>query len=83
MVGNFIARDNPVRAVNFIKELREKLHHIGQNPLLYQLRPEVGLDARIAVFGRYIILFRIIPARDVVRVERVVSGYRDLPALTR
>ena len=82
-IGDYIARDNPTRAVTFIRELREKLRHIGQNPLLYQFRPDIGRDARMAVFGRYIILFRIIPGRDVVRIERVVSGYRDLPGLPR
>lgn len=82
-IGDFIARDNPVRAVTFIRELREKLRHVAQDPLLYQLRPDIGKDARIAVYGRYVILFRIIGDRGVVRVERVVSGYRDLPALPR
>ena len=80
-IGDYIARDNPTRAVTFIRELREKLRFVGQNPLLCQLRPDIGDDARIAVFGRYIILFRI--QGDVVRIERVVSGYRDLPALQR
>ncbi len=32
---------------------------LGQSPLLYQLRPEIGEDARMAVVGRYVILFRI------------------------
>jgi plasmid stabilization system protein ParE len=82
-IGDYIARDNPIRAATFVRELREKLRHVSQNPFLYQLRLDIGRDARIAVFGRYIILFRIIPGRDIVRVERVVSGYRDLPALPR
>ena len=36
-------------------------------------------DARLAVVGRYVILFRII--ERCVRIERVVFGGRDLPAL--
>ena len=51
----------------------------GDGPLLYQLRPDIGDDARIKVIGRYVILFRIDGA--VVRVERVVFGGRDLPPL--
>ena len=47
--------------------------------MLYQLRPDVGEDARLAVVGRYVILFWI--DGDVVRIERVVQGNRLLPVL--
>jgi toxin ParE1/3/4 len=48
--------------------------------MLYQLRPEIGDGARMAIVGRYVILFRM---RDdiVVRIERVVYGGRDLQVL--
>src|SRR5260370_26973043 len=58
-IADYIAQDNPMRAVSFIREIREELRLVGQNPLLYQLRPEIGEDARLAVVGRYVILFRI------------------------
>jgi toxin ParE1/3/4 len=48
-------------------------------PLLYQLRPEIGEGARLAVVGRYVILFHIVG--EVVRIERVIFGGRDLPTL--
>lgn len=76
-IGDYIARDNPVRAVSFVREIRAKFKQIGKNPLHYQLRPEVGKDARLAVVGHYVILFRVIGA--VVKVERVVFGGRNLP----
>jgi plasmid stabilization system protein ParE len=41
---------------------------VGQNPLLYQLRPEIGEGARMAIVGRYVILFRIMA--ESVRIER-------------
>jgi plasmid stabilization system protein ParE len=47
--------------------------------LLYQLRPDVGEDARVAVVGRYVILFRL--DDKAVRIERVVFGGRDLPPM--
>ena len=37
------------------------------------------MDARLAVVGRYLILFRI--AGEAVRIERVVFGGRNLPPL--
>ena len=78
-IGDYIAQDNPVRALSFIREIREKINRIGQQPLLYQLRPEIGEGARLAFVGRYVLLFRIVG--ETVRIERVVFGGRDLPAL--
>jgi len=78
-IGDYIAQDNPMRAVSFIREIREELRLVGQDPLLYQLRPEIGEDARLAVVGRYVILFHIVG--EVVRIERVIFGGRDLPTL--
>jgi plasmid stabilization system protein ParE len=78
-IADYIAQDNPMRAVSFIREIREELRLVGQDPLLYQLRPEIGEDARLAVVGRYVILFHIVG--EVVRIERVIFGGRDLPTL--
>ena len=76
-IGDYIARDNPRRAVSFVREIRAKFRQIGKGPLRYRLRPEIGRDARLAVAGQYVILFRVIDS--VVRVERVVFGGRNLP----
>jgi len=37
-IADYIAQDNPMRAVSFIREIREELRLVGQDPLLYQLR---------------------------------------------
>ena len=78
-IAEFIAEDSPQRAVTFLGEIRLKIDRIAEHPLAYQLRPDIGEDARLAVVGRYVILFRVIS--DVVRIERIVFGGRDLPAL--
>lgn len=78
-IAEFIAEDSPQRAVTFLAEIRLKIDRIAEHPLAYQLRPDIGEDARLAVVGRYVILFRVIS--DVVRIERIVYGGRDLPAL--
>ncbi len=36
---------------------------------------------RMAVHGRYLVLFRDLPDKNVVRVERVLHGARNLPRL--
>jgi toxin ParE1/3/4 len=75
-IAEHIAQDNPVRAVSFIQEIREKFRLIGQNPLGYRLHPEIGDDARMALVGRYVVLFHIV--NNAARIERVVYGGRDL-----
>ena len=77
-IADYIAQDNPMRAVTFIREIRDQILALGRHPLLYRLRPELGEDARMAIVGRYAVLFRL--SGDVVRVERVAYGGRDLVA---
>ena len=76
-IAAFIADDNPGRAVTFIQDIRAKFRVIQRTPLLYQLRPDIGEEARMATVGHYAILFRVMG--EIVRIERVVYGGRDLP----
>lgn len=78
-VADYIAQDNPRRALTFILEIYEEIKAIGRNPRHYRLRPELAPDARLARVGRYVILFRI--SGSIVRIERIVYGGRDLPPL--
>jgi toxin ParE1/3/4 len=78
-IADYIAEDNPMRAVSFIREIREKIRMVARQPLTYQLRPEIGEVARLAVVGRYLLLFRVM--NETVRIERVVYGGRELSAL--
>ena len=77
-IADYIAYDNPERAVTFLDEIRAEIRLIGKNPQLYRLRPEFGAGVRIGIVGHYAILFRI--ADPMVVIERVVYGGRDLPA---
>ncbi|MDO9011535.1 MAG: type II toxin-antitoxin system RelE/ParE family toxin [Gallionella sp.] len=78
-IADYIAQDNPLRAVTFIQDIRTKFFDIQRNPLIYQLRPDIGEDARMATVGNYAILFRVVG--EVVRIERIVCGSRDLPGI--
>jgi len=79
LIADYMADENPQRAIKFIRAIKEEFLRIGRNPQIYQLRPEIGDGLRMAVFGRYVILFRIV-AEDTW-IERVVFGGRDLPPL--
>ena len=78
-IADYIAQDNPRRAVTFIQEIRVKFHEIRHSPLLYQLRPDIGAEARMTTIGSYAILFRI--TGHAVRIERLVHGGRDLSGI--
>lgn len=79
IIADYIAQDNPRRALSFIQEIRAKFRVIEKNPLIYRLRPEIGEGARLTYIGNYVILFRLIG--EVVRIERVIYGGRDLLAV--
>ena len=78
-ITDFIAEESPQRAAEFIRQIGGAILRIAEQPLLYQLRPEIGDEARLVVVGRYVVLFRVVA--EVVRIERVVYGGRDLPQL--
>jgi toxin ParE1/3/4 len=78
-IADYIAQDSQESALYLVEEIYDTILRIGRNPLHYQVRVEIADDARLAVVGRYVILFRMIERR--VRIERVVFGGRDLPTL--
>jgi len=46
-IAEFIAEESPQRAIAFIREVWRKILKIGEQPLLYRLRPEIGEGARL------------------------------------
>lgn len=79
VIGAYIAQHNSVRAQTFLDELIAEIERVARQPFSFRLRPDIGPDARVAVYGNYVILFRIVG--QVVRVERVVHGARRLSQL--
>lgn len=74
-IGDYIARDNPSRALSFVHELRERCFHITAMPLAAPLRPELGQDVHMVVFGHYLIFYTV--DVETVRVQRILHGARD------
>lgn len=75
-IAEFIAQDSPRQAARMLRLLRARMKEIAKQPLLYRLRPELAADARLAIVGAYVILFRV--RNDVIRIERVTHGSREL-----
>ena len=76
-IGDFIAADNPDRAVTFVREIRDHCVRIAKSPLAYATRPEISEGIHACPHGRYVIFFR--PAEAFVLVVRVLAGARHLP----
>lgn len=78
-IGDWIAQDNPVRAVSFTEELYQQCLLIAESPVIYRERPELGQGVRSCAYGRYLVLFRVLDTE--VRVERIVHGSRDITGM--
>jgi toxin ParE1/3/4 len=78
-IGDYIARDNPPRAVSFLQEMREQCSKIAETPLAFPLRPELGEGFRMVVFKSYLIFYR--SEAESVRIERVLHGARNIQVL--
>ncbi len=51
-IGDWIAQDNPVRAISFTEELYQQCLLIAESPVLYRERPELGgWDQRLFVWS--------------------------------
>lgn len=78
-IGDYIARDNPSRAVSFVREIRERCTEIASMPLAASLRPELGDNVRMIVFGQYLIFYTV--TAEEIRVERILHSARDIRCL--
>jgi toxin ParE1/3/4 len=76
-IAAYIARDNPARAVSFVRELREQCRRLAAFPEAARLRSDLGEGVRLSVSGNYVILYVMHP--DLMEIRRVVHGARNLP----
>ena len=78
-IGDFIAADNPARAVSFIDEMLSVCARIAERPTSFQRRDDLAQGLRQAVHEHTLILFTA--ADEGVVIERVVHGARRLEDL--
>lgn len=77
-IGDYIAEDNPARALGFIAELRAQCAKIAKAPQSYRARPDLGEGLRSCAHGNYVIFFTATKAR--LTIVRVLHGAMDIPA---
>jgi toxin ParE1/3/4 len=81
-IGDYIARDNPNRAMTFVLELRVAALALGENPRAFPLVPRyerLGIGRR--PFGNYLIFYRI--EHNRVAIIHILHGARDYERLLR
>ncbi len=78
-IYDYIARDKPIAAANWVEKIEGKCKLIATTPEFGERRPEYGADVRSSVVGRYVIFFR--PIEDGIEVARVIAGDRDIRSL--
>jgi plasmid stabilization system protein ParE len=79
-IADYIAQDNPARALSFLHELRDACLGLADMPLAFQLVPRYErFGARRRVHGRNLIFYRA--ERDQVVVLHVQPGATDYASL--
>lgn len=79
-IGEYIALDNPRRAISFVDELEARCLALGDMPRAYPLVPRYEhTGVRRRPFGDYLIFYRVGP--DVVHVLQVLHGAQDYEPL--
>lgn len=79
-IGDYIAIDNPERALSFISEFEELIFSaIAVRPESFPARPDLGEGLRVARHHRYLVFFTHNAKR--IEVLRIIHGARDLQAL--
>lgn len=80
-IGEYIALDNPIKAMSFIDELTDSLENT-LSIFPYSGRVSDDLDfseeTRVFPYGNYISYYRVIEQRQVVEVLFIFNARRDI-----
>ena len=78
-IADFIAQDNPIRALSFIQEIEKKSLAIGEVPKAFPIAPElVEFGIRRRIYQNYSIFFCI--QADHVFIIRILNSAMDYTA---
>lgn len=72
----YIARDNAAAADRLLDRIDEALFDLARRPKMGRARPELGVDIRSFVVGRYVIFYREI--EDGILLIAALHGSRDI-----
>lgn len=79
-LGDYIARDNPARAISFLGELRQQCRGLADFPDRFPLVPRYeAAGIRRCSHGNYLIFYRI--ETDKVIILHILHGAQDYGAI--
>jgi toxin ParE1/3/4 len=79
-IGDWIARDNPARAVTFVQELRRRCESLVDSPRVHARVPRYEhLGIRRRVYRDYLIFYRIVG--ETIEVLHVLHGAREYKSI--
>ncbi len=79
-IGDYIARDDPHRAIMFVRELLNRCRRLEEMPQAFPLVPRYeDSGVRRYPFGNYLIFYRI--ADDRVEILHILNGAQDYEAI--
>lgn len=72
-IGDHIAKDNPLRAASFVRELWDRCQRLAATPEAFPLVPRYEhMGVRRRVHGNYLIFYRI--GLDAIEVIHILHG---------
>jgi toxin ParE1/3/4 len=79
-IADYIAADNPARAISFVEELRTKSLGLAAHPKAFPLVPRYEkLGIRRRGYGRYLIFYRV--ETDRILILYVAHGAQEYDRL--
>ena len=79
-IGDYIAQDNPVRALSFLRELYRNCLELADMPEAWPVIPRYEHQGvRRRVHGRYLIFYRVAEGR--ITILHVLNGAMDVEAI--
>jgi addiction module RelE/StbE family toxin len=79
-IGDYIAQNDPHRAISFIEEMIDCCEMLELRPHAYAIVPRFAhLGFRKRTFGNYLIFYRVLDGQ--VEVARILNAARDYDAL--
>jgi plasmid stabilization system protein ParE len=81
-IGDYIARDNPRRALTFVQDLRQMCNGLADMPLAFPLVSRYEhMGVRHRVYGSYQIFYRVVEQSARIDVLHVIHGARNYAAI--
>lgn len=80
VIGDYIAQDNPARALSFVRELSRSCLELADMPEAWPIVPRCEHQGvRRRVHGRYLIFYRVAEGR--ITILHVLNGAMDVEAI--